>query len=133
MATGSIVTNKGKLIAFHRLWTPSPTITSPTVFSIGTGNNTPVITDTTLQTPVIITGGAYTKTFAAGYPSLDTANMMSTIRTILLTTDANGNSLTEFGIMNTDGSPLLYSRAVHTAITKSAAVQVIYVQKDKII
>ena len=133
MATGNLVTHNGKLIAFHRLWTPSPTITSPTLFSVGTGTSTPSATSTDLQTPVIINGGSYTKIFAVGYPSLDTSNLQSTIRTVLLTTDANGNSLTEFGLLNTDGTPLLYSRAVHTAITKSNAVQVIYVQKDQII
>ena len=133
MATGSIITTLGKKIALNRLWTPSPTYTSPTLFKVGTGTNTPVIGDSDLQNPVDITAGVQTKAFAAGYPTLDEVNMQSTIRTILLTTDANGNSITEFGIVNTDGTKKLFSRAVFTPITKTTAVQVIFVQKDKII
>jgi len=133
MSNGQIVTTQGKGIAFHRLWTPSPTQTAPTLFAVGTGTNTPVIGDTDLQTPVTIAGGNAFKTFDVGYPSLDTTNLQATIRCLLLTTDANGNSLTEFGLKNTDGTKKLFSRAVHTPVTKSTSVQVIYIEKDKII
>lgn len=132
MATGSIITTLGKKIALNRLWTPSPTYTSPTLFKVGTGTNTPVIGDTDLQTPVDIDGDNF-KGFVTGYPTLDETNMQSTIRTVLLTTEANGNSLTEFGIVNTDGTKKLFSRVVFTPITKTTSVQVIFVQKDKII
>ena len=132
MATGQIVTTQGKLIAFNRLWKAVPDYTTPTLFKVGTGTNTPAIGNTDLQTPVDITAGVQTKAFASGYPTLDETNLQSLIRSILLTTEGNTNSITEFGIVNTDGTAKLYSRAVFTPITKTTSVQVIFVQKDKI-
>ena len=72
------------------------------------------------------------KAFVVGYPSLDETNLQVTIRGILLTTDANGHSLTEFGAFNLDATNKLYSHTVHTAISKTNTTQVIYIEKDKI-
>ena len=132
MANGQVVTTQGKLIAFNRLFKAVPDYTTPTLFCVGTGTTTPVVTDTDLAIPVNINGGQ-TKAFISGYPILDEVNLNSTIRCLLLVTEANGNSLTEFGIKNTDGTKKLFSRAVHTPITKTTGVQVIYLEKDKII
>ena len=131
MSNGNLVTTQGKGIAFNRLWTPSPTQTAPTVFKIGTGTTTPAVGDTDLQTAVNINGTDF-KTFLSGYPSLDTTNLQSTVRTLVLTTEANSNSLTEFGLFNTDGTKKCFSHAVHTAITKTTSVQVIYIEKDEV-
>jgi hypothetical protein len=132
MSSGQVLTNNGRKIALNRLFKSSPDYTAPSVFKVGTGTNTPAVTDSDLQTSVIISGGNYTKIFISGYPLLDETNMQSTIRCLLLTTEANGNSLTEFGIFNTDGTAKMLSRTVHTAITKTTSVQVIYIEKDKI-
>jgi hypothetical protein len=133
MASGIIVTNSGKKLVLNRAFKASPTYTTPSVFKVGTGITTPAVTDTNLQTPVIISGTSYTKTFVGGYPILDEANLNITTRCLLLTTEANGNSLTEFGIFNTDGTLLCFSRTVHAPITKNTSVQVVYIEKDKII
>ena len=85
-----------------------------------------------MATPVNINGTQF-KTFVTGFPVLDTTNFQATIRCFVATTEANGNSLTEFGIINTDGTKLLFSRAVHTALTKTTSVQVTYIEKDRII
>jgi hypothetical protein len=126
---GQVVTNGGRRLMQNRTFNSSPTITTPSLFSVGTGSTLPQVTDSMLQTPVIITGGSYTKIFITGYPTFDVPNIVTTISCQLLTTDANGNSLTEFGILNTDGSPVLFSHCTHMAITKTTSTQVIYVQK----
>ena len=132
MSTGQIVTTVGKKVILNRAFKSAPDYTTFSKFKVGTGTNTPAIGNTDLQTPVNINGGQ-TKTFLSGYPVLDEINMNVTIRTILLTTEANGNTLTEFGIFNTDGSPAMLSRSVFTALTKTTSVQVVFVEKDKVI
>ena len=127
--TGNIITNNGLKIALHRTYTASPTISAPTVYKIGTGTTNPTTSDTDVETGVNINGGA-TKSLVSGYPILDETNLQATIRALLLTTEGNGNSITEFGLFNTDGSVLMFSHAVFTSITKNTSVQVSFVQKD---
>ncbi len=130
MGTGQLIVDKGKLISLHRTFTASPTITAPTRFKIGTGTNTPAAGDTDMQTPVNINGTEF-KNFVSGFPVLDTTNLQATIRCFVSTVEANGNNLTEFGLINTDGTPLLFSHAVHTALTKNNTIQVTYIEKDQ--
>lgn len=115
----------------NRLFKTSPDYTVPSVFKIGTGTTTPSILDTDVEAGVNINGGA-TKGFVSGYPTLDETNLQATIRCLLDTTEGNGNSLTEFGIFNSDGSALMFSRAVHAAITKNNKIIISYVEKDKL-
>jgi len=129
--TGQVITNQGRLIALNRLWKSSPDYTAPSLFSVGIGTTNPQVTDTNLETPVNINGGQ-TKAFVSGYPIFDESNMVSTVRCLLLTTEANGNSLTEFGIKNTDSTKKLFSHAVFTSLTKTTSVQVFFLQKDLI-
>lgn len=131
MATGNVITTNGLKIILNRAFKATPDYNAPTVFKIGTGTTTPAVGDTDVETGVNINGGA-TKTFVTGYPSLDETNIQATIRCLLDTTEANGSSLTEFGLFNTDGSPLMFSHAVFTAITKTSSVQVSFVEKDVI-
>ena len=127
MSNGNIITNVGKNLILNRVFTSSPTYTAPTKFRTGTGSNTPAATDTALQTPVTAAAS-----FLAGYPIIPPNSSLNLvqIRCFLDTTQANGNSLREFGVFNTDGSPKLFSRCVYTAITKTASVQVIYAEKE---
>lgn len=128
---GTKIVDNGRKIALHRTFTAAPTITAPTVFSIGTGTTDPTISDTGLETIQTINGGN-TKSFVTGYPSLDVTNFQSTIRTLLTSTDANSNTLTEFGLFNTDGTPLMFSRSTYTGIAKTTSIEVTYIQKDKL-
>ena len=128
MAVGQILADNGKKIMLDRIFNSSPTRSVPSQIKVGTGTDTPVVSDTDLQTPVDIDGDDF-KGFVNGYPSLDFTALSSEIRAILLTTDANGNSLTEFGIVNGDGTPLLFMRAVFTAFTKNINTQVTFIQK----
>lgn len=128
--TGNIITNSGLKISLNRTFKASPDYTIPSVYKIGTGTTTPAVSDTDVETGVNINGGA-TKTFVTGYPILDETNNQVTFRCLLLTTEGNINTLTEFGIFNTDGSPLMYSHAVHAAINKTTSIQISYVEKDR--
>ncbi|MCF7861154.1 hypothetical protein K9M79_02825 [Candidatus Woesearchaeota archaeon] len=116
----------------NRTFKATPDYLEPSVFKVGTGTGTPEVSDTDLGTAVIISGGAYIKDFISGYPILDETNLQATIRCFLNSLEANGNNLTEFGIFNEDGTPLMFSRAVHTAINKTSSVQIAYVEKDKL-
>ena len=128
--TGQVITNNGKLIALDRTFNASPTRTAPLRFKIGTNTTNPAVGDTDMGTPVNINGTQF-KAIVSGFPVLDTTNLQATIRCFVATTEANGNSLTEFGLVNSDGTPLLFSHAVHTAITKTNTVQITYIEKDK--
>ncbi len=131
MATGNVITTNGLKMMLNRTFKATPDYSAPTLFKIGTGTTTPVVGDTDVETGVNINGGA-TKIFVTGYPSLDEVNIQSTIRGLLDTTEGNGNAVTEFGVFNTDGSPLMFSHSVFTAITKTTSVQVSFVEKDLI-
>jgi len=130
--TGQVVTTNGRKIVLNRAFKSSPDYLAPSKFKIGTGTTTPAVSDTDVETGVNINGGA-TKSFVSGYPTFDETNMQVTIRCLLLSTEGNTNSLTEFGLFNEDGTPLRYSHTVHTAITKNTSVEIAYIQKDKII
>lgn len=132
MATGQVVTDNGKLITVNRTFLSSPTITAPSLFSVGTGTTTPTISDTSLETPVNINGGQ-TKAFLSGFPTIDATNFQSTIRCFLNSLEANGNNLTEWGVFNSDGSPLMFSRMVFTSITKTSSLEVTLIEKDKVL
>ena len=132
MATGNQITDNGRLIMLNRTFKSSPDYLAPSVFKIGTGTTTPAAGDTDVETGVNINGGA-TKSFVSGYPILDETNMQVTIRCFLNTLEGNGNSLTEFGLFNADGSPLMYSHSVFTAISKTTDNEISFVQKDRIV
>ena len=127
MATGSLITTLGRNLALHRLYTASPTDTAPTQFQSGTGTTTPALADTDLDTGI----GSKTN-FVSGYPSFDTTNVQVTTRGFIDSTTLNGNNISEAGEFNTDGTPELFSRAVFTAISKSASVEIAFIWKHRI-
>jgi len=130
--TGQIITNDGKLIILDRTFLVTPTRTAPTQFKVGTGTTNPSLGDTDLETPVDIDGDNF-KPFVSGYPVIDIITGQVTTRCFLNTLEANGNDLTEFGIVNSDGTPLLFSRTVHTIISKTDSIEITYIQKDKVL
>lgn len=128
--TGTTIVNNGLKISLNRTYKATPDYTAPTVYKIGIGTTNPAVGDTDVETGVNINGGVI-KTFVSSYPIFDETNFQATIRSLLLTTEGNGNSITETGLFNTDGTPLMFSHAVFTAITKTTSVQISFVQKDK--
>jgi len=116
----SVITTNGRNLTLHRLYTETPTDTAPTVFKIGTGTTTADESDTDLTTT--ITGwnaGGDTKDFVSGYPQFDTTNKEVTVRGFISSTQANGNTISEVGEFNTDGTPKMFSHDVFTGISKT--------------
>lgn len=74
----------------------------------------------------------FIKSFESGYPSLDETNFEATVRCLLLSTEANGQEISEFGLFNTDATPLMFSRATFTPITKDDSTQIIFVEQDSL-
>jgi len=132
MASGQVINTSGLKLALNRIFKATPDYLAPTKFKIGTGTTTPTVSDTDVETVVQI-DGSDTKSFVTGYPSLDETNSQSTIRALLLSTESNGNSLTEFGIFNEDASELMFSHSVFTAISKTSSVQISFVEKDRVV
>jgi hypothetical protein len=133
MANGQVFTDRGRKVVLHRSFEASPTLTAPNWFSVGTGTTTPTEADTSLASLIQI-GGADTKAIVNTYPLFDDTNLQVTIRALILTTECNSGSptITEFGLKNNDGTPLLCSRTVFTGIAKTTSVQIIFVEKDKV-
>lgn len=131
MASGNLVTNNGRIIAMHRTFEVVPTMTAPLFFKVGTGTNTPSLNDTNLQTSITI-GGSASKAIDSTYPAFDDAAIMATTRSVVNTTECNANTITEFGLINSDGTPVLFSRAVFTGIVKTASIQIVFIEKDQV-
>lgn len=132
MATGNLITTDGKKIMLDRTFNSSPTRSAVSQFKVGTGTTLPSLSDTDLETPVNIDGDNF-KNLISGYPLIDFINIQATSRGILLSTEANGNALTEFGLVNTDGTPLLFGRATYNQINKTSSIEIAYISKDKLI
>ena len=129
--TGQVITTNGLKLALNRIFKATPDYLAPSKFKIGTGTTAPTVSDTDVETGVNINGGA-TKSLVTGYPTLDETNMQSTIRCFLNSVEGNTNSITEFGIFNEDGTALMFSHSVFTAISKTTSVEISFVQKDKV-
>lgn len=127
--TGQIITTDGLKIILDRTFKSSPTLLPPSKFKVGVGTTDPTISDTDMESVVAINGGN-TKSFVSGYPVLDETNLQATIRCLLNSLEANGNSLTEFGLFNEDGSPLMFSRTVFVPITKTSSIEISFVEKE---
>lgn len=125
MATGAIFSKAGFNAMLNRAFKASPDYTAPTRFKIGTGTTTPTVTDTDLETPILAWNvGSDYKDFVSGYPTFDEVNQKVTTQAFVSSTEANTNTITEYGEFNTDGSPVMSSHVVFTGITKTSAIQV---------
>lgn len=81
----------------------------------------------------LASSGDYFKTQATGYPVLTESELLSETRFLILTTDANGNPICEFGWFNTDTSPVMVSRGVFNLINKTPSVQITITEKDQFV
>lgn len=89
---------------------------TPAYMAIGTGATAAAATDTTLGTEV------FRKLITARYPQTHGIEFLLDLQT----SEANGNTLTEIGLFSESADGILWSRCVHTAITKTALVTVSY-------
>ena len=81
----------------------------------------------------LISADDYIKTFESGYPALDETALSSTIRCRISSVQSNGYPITEVGLFNEDGTPLMESRDTMTAISKSNTDELIFIIKNEII
>lgn len=125
MANGAVYTKGGMNNLLNRGYTTTPTISVPSQFKIGTGSTTPTTTDTNLTTPITSWHAATDyKDFVSGYPTFDTVNQQVTVQGFVGASEANGNTITECGDFNKDGTPSMSSHVVFTGVAKTNAVQV---------
>ncbi len=131
MANKTVITNDGKDLILNRTFKGSPDYKEPSLISVGTGTTEPSESDSSMESPVTIDTDNF-KGFSSGYPTLDESGDQATIRAFLLSTEANGNTITEFGILNNDSTKKLFSHSTHTSIDKDNAVEISYVAKYEI-
>lgn len=125
MSNGACYTKNGFNALIDRGYKSGTTLTVPSRFKIGTGTTTPLTTDTSLETPITAwNAGSDFKNFVSGYPTFDTTNQKVTVQAFIASTQANGNTISETGDFNTDGTPLMSSHIVFTGITKVNTVQI---------
>ena len=131
--SNSIITSNGRNHLLDKAYNPDSTNSVISVFKIGTGTTDPLVSDTSLETP--ITGwfaSGDTKTFVSVYPSFDTTNNEVTIQGFVSSTEANGNSISEFGTFNTDGTPIMDMRATMTDISKTATDEITFTTVNRL-
>ena len=125
MAVSSVYTVSGMVALLNRGYKTTPTYTVPSRFGIGTGTTTATEADVGLETPITSWSAASDfKNFVSGYPIFDEATQEVQVQGYIASTEANGNTITEYGDFNTDSAPLISSHVVFTGITKTNAVQV---------
>jgi len=131
MGVGTVITNNGLKLAMHRIFDANPVYTPPNSFEVGVGTATPTFNDTALGSPINI-GSNVSQSVVSGYPVYDNTNMVVQSEGIILTTQCNGNNISEFGLVNQDSTPVLFSHCVFNAINKTNAVQLVFIEKDVI-
>lgn len=73
-------------------------------FGVGTGTTPPTVADVSLENPILLSNGQYTKPIdGVDYPS----PFIARIRFTLGANDANGYAVTEWGIFSGDGTLLI--------------------------
>ena len=77
----------------------------------------------------VISSDDYLKNFDASYPQIDYTNHQAVAQCRLNTTEANGYSVSEMGVFNTDSPILLLSRANFNAISKTSDDELIFETK----
>ena len=134
MGIGGTFSNDGCNLIWRRLYGNSSS-SAVSLFAVGTGTTTPAVTDTALETMVVggFSGDASYKAFVTDYPLYDTSTNKVTSRGYVTSTECNGNNLSEAGEFNSDGTKVMSSRDVFTAISKSSTDELAIVWVHKLV
>ncbi len=125
MANSAVYTISGFVGLLNRGYKSSPDYTVPSRFGIGTGTTTAETSDTLIETPITSwSSGSDFKNFVGGYPVFDEVKETVKVQGFIASTEANGNSITEYGDFNTDSDPNISSHIIFTGVTKTNLVQV---------
>lgn len=95
------------------------TITYPTHIAIGTGTTAASSSDTTLETEILPDGANRNAITSRTKPAAKKVRL----QTMIAAGDANGNALTEVGVLNAATGGTLMNHVIHTAINKTAAFE----------
>lgn len=113
--------------------TGSPTITACDYtliqFTVTASATVTSAGDIIIDDIIVIEAGDFVKDFESGYPSLDFTTLQCEIRGKLNTLEALGFNVSEVGIFNDDGTPLMESRDTFTSISKSNTEEIIFIWK----
>jgi len=96
------------------------TITAPTHIAVGTGTTPALASDTTLETEIYPDGANRNTITSRTKPSARKVRLQM----LISAGEANGNALTEVGVLNAATGGTLMNRVVHTAINKDASFEV---------
>lgn len=110
-----MITNAG--LNLLRNWIYGDSVNAITHMGVGTGTAAPQATDTTLEAEVL------RKTFSTKAKGSDG---VANYEMELLTTEGNGNDLTEVGILNAAAAGDLLNRITHAAIPKTSSFELKY-------
>jgi len=134
MGTGAVLTKVGFNTIMNRAYKASPTYSALRTFKLGTGTNTPVITNTDLQIQLDYWAnstkgglGYDQKPFQGLSPSFNLINKSVTTTGLVGVVDAIGSTVTETGASNlycASGTGDLCSRIVFTGIAKVIGKQI---------
>ena len=94
-------------------------ITAPTHMAVGTGTTPALASDTTLETEIYPDGANRKAITSRTKPSARKVRL----QTLIAAGEANGNALTEVGVLNAATGGTLMNRVVHTAIHKDASFE----------
>ncbi len=94
-------------------------VTAPTHIAVGTGTTAALASDTTLETEIFPDGANRNAITSRTKPSAKKVRL----QTLISSGEANGNVLTEVGVLNAATGGTLMNRVVHTAIHKDASFE----------
>ncbi len=114
--------------------TPVLTACDYTFVRFSTNNSSDVWSegDVAIDDIKLISSDNYIKSFETGYPAIDLNNIEATVRCRINTLEANGYPLTEVGIFNEDGTPLMESRDTFSQVSKSDVDEIVFITKSRI-
>ena len=130
-----IVTNKqGKAVFLEHAFMTSTTTTKASQFRIGTGQTDLLDTATALSNPIYFTGTDEYEDFTSGFPTIATSTIPEvTINCRVGANQGTGNDINTIGIYNKDSTEKLLIQMNHTAESKSATDEFVYVLRERIL
>ena len=122
-----------KNTVLNRAFKASPDYNAHVQGSIGTSGASASEADTDLK--VVIAGwngGSDFRTYETNYPSFDESNKQVSLRIFVSATQANGNTIREYGDFNDDGTERLGGRFTFDGIAKTSGIQIFFTPKYEV-
>lgn len=134
MTIGIIINKLGKSVFLENAFMTSPTTSLASQFKIGTGQVNLNEGSTDLTNPVYFTGTVEYKDFTSGFPTISTSTTPEvTMNMRISANQGTGNNINTIGIFNTDATPKLMIQMNHTAESKSATDEFVYIVRSRIL